>query len=408
MDTGDWRSTWGTTGEPASGYAARLGGNIPYGRCPAVPELPLRYGLNPHQAPARAYVEDGRLPIRVLNGAPGYINLLDALHAWPLVRDLRAETGLPAAASFKHTAPAGTALGLPLPADLAAACRVEDLALSPLACAYARARGADRMASFGDFAALSDPVDEPTAHILAREVSDGVIAPGYAPEALERLRAKKGGAYLVLEVDPDYTPPPVEHREVFGITLEQARSDMAVPLGTPVTRNVEIPADVRRDLMVAAITLRYTPSNSICLAHGGQAVGVGAGQQSRIHCTALACGKAETWWLRRHPRALALRFPAGTPRPARDNAVYAWLQGDASLAEPLTPGERADWLGTLRGVAMASDGFIPFRDNIDRAARTGVAYIWQPGGSTRDDLVTAAADEYGMVMTVSGMRLFHH
>ncbi len=371
-------------------------------------ELPLRYGLNPHQSPARAYVVDGTLPIRVLNGAPGYINLLDALQAWPLVRELQVATGLPAAASFKHTAPAGTALGLPLPTDLAAACRVQDLDLSPLGCAYARARGADRMASFGDFAAFSDPVDEAAAHVLAREVSDGVIAPGYAPEALRRLRAKKGGSYLVLEVDPAYTPPAVERREVFGITLEQARPEVPVPIGMPVTRAKEIPADARRDLLVAAITLRYTPSNSVCLAYDGQAVGVGAGQQSRIHCTRLACGKAETWWLRRHPRALRLPFPAGAPRPARDNAVDAWLQGDASLAEPLLPQERSQWLGGLRGLALASDGFIPFRDNIDRAARTGVAYIWQPGGSTRDDEVISAADEYGMMMTFSGLRLFLH
>lgn len=370
-------------------------------------ELPLRYGLNPHQAPARAFV-DGPLPIRVLGGSPGYINLLDALHAWPLVRDLRAATGLPAAASFKHTAPAGAALGLPLEPGLAAACRVEDLELSPLACAYARARGADRMASFGDFAALSDPVDAATARILSREVSDGVIAPGYTPEALERLRGKKGGNYLILEIDPGYRPPAVERREVFGITLEQARPEVQVPLGQPVTRLTDIPAQSRRDLLVGAITLRYTPSNSICLAVDGQAIGVGAGQQSRIHCTRLACAKAETWWLRQHPRALALSFATGTPRPARDNAVDAWLQGDPELAAPLSAAERAQWLADLRGVSMASDGFIPFRDNVDRAAASGVAYIWQPGGSTRDDLVVAAADEHGMVMTFSGMRLFHH
>lgn len=376
-------------------------------------EISLRYGLNPHQAPARAYVEGRDLPLRVRNGAPGYINLLDALQAWQLVRELAGTFGMPAAASFKHVTPAGAALGLPLPADLAASCRVPAEGLSPLACAYARARGADRMAAFGDFAALGAPVDVQTAELLAREVSDGVVAPGYAPEALERLRAKKGGSYLVLEVDPAWEPPASERREVLGITLEQPRNDAVVTLGEVVTQRRQVPPDARRDMLVAAITLKYTPSNSVALAWDGQAVGVGAGQQSRIHCTRLACGKAETWWLRRHPRALALRFPAGTPRPARDNAVDAWLEGEvpsvlAEPAPPLSAAERADWLGRLRGLALASDGFIPFRDNINRAARSGVEYVWQPGGSGRDAEVIAAADEHHMVMCASGQRLFLH
>ncbi len=376
-------------------------------------ELPLRYGLNPHQHPARAYVDGADLPVRVLNGQPGYINLLDALMGWQLVQALRRAFDLPAAASFKHVTPAGAALGRPLPPDLAASCRVPAEGLSPLACAYARARGADRMASFGDFAALSDPVDASTAQILAREVSDGVVAPGYAPEALERLRAKKGGGYLVLQVDPAWVPPPTERREVWGVTLEQPRNTGAIALGKPVTARQDLPPSASRDLLVAAITLAHTPSNSICLAYDGQAIGVGAGQQSRIHCTRLACGKAETWWLRRHPRALALRFPAGTPRPARDNAVDAWLEGVVPdiLTEhpsPLSAEERAEWLARCTGGALASDGFIPFRDNIDRAARSGVRYVWQPGGSERDAEVIAAADAHGMVMCFSGQRLFLH
>jgi len=376
-------------------------------------DLPLRYGLNPHQHPARAYTEGAGRPLQVLGGQPGYINLLDALVAWQLVRELRASFGLPAAASFKHVTPAGAALGVPLPPDLAAACRVPAQGLSALACAYARARGADRTASFGDFAALSDPVDEPTAELLAREVSDGVVAPGYAPEALARLRAKKGGAYLVLEVDPAWTPPATERREVFGVTLEQPRNDCAIELGEPVTAQRELPPAASRDLRVAAVTAKYTPSNSVCLAWDGQAIGVGAGQQSRIHCTRLACARAETWWLRRHPRTLGLRFPAGTPRPVRDNAVDAWLQGEVAAGllgrpEPLSVAERADWLARLDGLALASDGFIPFRDNVDRAARSGVRYVWQPGGSERDAEVVAAADAHGMVMCLSGQRLFLH
>ena len=375
--------------------------------------LPLRYGLNPNQSPARAFVPDGVLPLAVRNGQPGYINLLDALQAWQLVRELRSSFGLPAAASFKHVTPAGAALGRPLPPDLAAACRVSADLASPLACAYARARGADRMASFGDFAALSDPVDEATAELLAREVSDGVVAPGYEAGALARLRAKKGGAYLVLEVDPAWVPPAVERREVFGVTLEQPRNTAIPVLGEVVTRRRDVPPAARTDMLLAATTLKYTPSNSVALAWDGQAVGVGAGQQSRVHCTRLACGKAEVWWLRRHPRTLALRFPPGTPRPARDNAVDAWLGGEVpdvllGRPEPLSAAERAEHLARLEGLALASDGFIPFRDNIDRAAASGVAYVWQPGGSERDPEVVAAADEHDMVMCCSGQRLFVH
>ncbi len=376
--------------------------------------LQLRYGLNPDQVPASVEAAaGGPLPLEVLCGRPGYINLLDALFGWQLVRALRARFALPAAASLKHVTPAGAALGLPLDPGLAAACRVPASGLSPVAAAYARARGADRMASFGDFAAFSDPVDESAAELLGREVSDGVVAPGYEPAALERLRRKKGGGYLVLRMDPAWEPPAEERREVFGVAFRQPRSAQPVEEGTPATRRKDVPPEAARDMVLAAIVLRYTPSNSVCLAVDGQAIGVGAGQQARIHCTRLACGKAENWWLRQHPRALALPFPPGAPRPARDNATDAWLAGEPLPGGPeLPPGlsaeERAAWLGRLRGVALASDGFIPFRDNVDRAARTGVRYIWQPGGSERDAEVVAAADEHDMVMCLSGLRLFHH
>ncbi len=376
--------------------------------------LPLRYGMNPHQAPARAYVRDGRLPLRVLNGAPSYINLLDALNAWQLVRELQAATGIPAATSFKHATPTGAALGLPMTPTLARACRVEDLELSPLASAYARARGADRVASFGDFVAVSELVDLSTARLFSREVSDGIIAPDYDPEALSLLRRKKGGKYLVLSIDEGWEPGLVERREVFGIALEQPRNFEPVPVGSIVTERQDLVDSAARDLLLAAITLKYTPSNSVCLAVDGQAIGVGAGQQSRIHCTRLACGKAETWWLRQHPRALALEHRRGLSRPDWDNAVDLWLRNEHSLEvlvdmpEPLAPEERENWVATLRGVALASDGLIPFRDNIDRAAQTGVEYVWQPGGSGRDEEVVAAADRHSMVMCFSGHRLFHH
>ena len=376
-------------------------------------ELGLRYGMNPHQAPARIFVPDGELPLSVLNGAPGFINLLDALNAWQLVREADAATGLPAVTSFKHTAPAGVGLGLELSPELAQACRVDDLELSPLAAAYARARGADRLASFGDFAAFSRPVDLAAARVLSREVSDGVIAPGYDADALAVLRRKKGGKYLVLEIDPAWTPPAVEHREVFGITFEQPCNDATVTLGETVTARKDIPESARRDLLLAAVTLKYTPSNSIALAVDGQAIGIGAGQQSRILCTRLACEKAELWWLRQHPRTLSLQYEVGVSRSERDNAVEAWLRHEptTALVDPpaaLTDADRAHWVKLLQRVALASDGLIPFRDNIDRAAQTGVRYVWQPGGSTRLDEVLAAADEHGMVMVCSGLRLFHH
>lgn len=380
-------------------------------------ELGLRYGMNPHQAPARVFVEPndegGALPLTVLNGAPGFINLLDALNAWQLVRELDAALDLPAATSFKHTAPAGAAVGLPLSPALAEAYRVAELELSPLASAYARARGADRQASFGDFAAFSRPVDLASARILSREVSDGVIAPGYEPDALDVLKKKKRGGYLVLQIDPDWRPPAVERRQVFGITFEQPRNDAEVTLGEIVTSRKEIPAEARRDLLLAAIVLKYTPSNSIALAADGQAIGVGAGQQSRILCTRLACQKAELWWLRQHPRTLGLRYAEGISRSERDNATDEWLRGNPTAAlvdppAPLTANEQAAWISELQGVSYASDGLIPFRDNLDRAAQTGVRYVWQPGGSSRMDEVLAAADEHGMVMTFSGLRLFHH
>ena len=387
-------------------------------------ELTLRYGMNPHQAPARAVGDGGALPFEVRNGSPGYINLLDALNSWQLVRELKSVTGLPAAASFKHVSPAGAAVAAPLDEPTAQACFVAGLELSPLATAYARARGADRVSSFGDWAALSDPVDEPTARLLRREVSDGVIAPAFTPEALDVLRQKQGGRYTVLEVDAGYVPGEVERRTVFGVTLEQRRNDaMAGPeqLANVVTANKELPDSARRDLMVALTTLKFTQSNSMCLAVDGQVIGAGAGQQSRIHCTRLAGNKADLWRLRQHPAALGLRFRDGLGRPERDNAVDGFLRDDLSPAEDavwrasfavvperLTAAMKREWLGGLTGVAMGSDAFIPFRDNIDRAALSGVRYVVQPGGSVRDEDVVAACDQYGMVMALSGVRLFHH
>ncbi len=387
-------------------------------------ELPLRYGMNPHQVPARAYSTSGELPLRVLNGAPGYINLLDALHAWQLVQELRQTLGLPAAASFKHVSPAGAAVGLPLSDTLRRAYFVDDMELSTLASAYARARGADRVSSFGDFAALSDPVDVSTAHLLAREVSDGVIAPGYDPQALQILQKKKGGRYVVLQIDPHYVPEETETRQVFGITLEQRRHDRRVnpqDLQTIVTTNKDLPPSAVRDMIIAWITLKYTQSNSVCYVLDGQVIGVGAGQQSRIHCTRLAGLKADLWWLRQHPVVLNLPFRPGISRPERDNAIDQYLQPDVTPAEkagwatvferippPLSPEERRAWLNQLHGVTLASDAFFPFRDSIDRAVQSGVRYVLQPGGSNRDAEVIAACDEYGMVMVFSGVRLFHH
>lgn len=387
-------------------------------------ELPLRYGANPHQTPARVYMKTGDLPIAVLNGAPGYINLLDALNAWQLVRELRTALNLPAAASFKHVSPSGAAVAVPLSTALKRACFVDDMDLSPLATAYARARGADRMSSFGDFVALSDRVDLPTARLLAREVSDGVIAPAYEPEALEVLKNKKGGKYVVIQIDPDYTPGEMESREVFGVTFEQRRNDRPV---TPddfkniVTANKTLPENALRDMIVAWITLKYTQSNSVCYALNGQVIGVGAGQQSRVHCTRLAGLKADLWWLRQHPAVLGLKFKPEVKRPDRDNAIDQYLQPDvtaaeksgwadvfAEMPEPLSPAERRAWLDQLTGVTLGSDAFFPFRDSIDRAALSGVKYVLQPGGSARDEEVIRACDAYGMLMVFSGVRLFHH
>ena len=388
-------------------------------------ELPLKYGCNPDQRPASVSAPGG-LPFRVRNGRPGYINLLDALNAWQLVRELKRACGLPAAASFKHVSPAGAALGLPLDETDVRALRAEGIdAPSPIACAYIRARGADRMSSFGDFAALSDVCDESTAAFLRREVSDGIIAPGYTPEALALLTQKRGGNYTILEIDPDYAPPSLERREVFGVTFTQARS--AQPIGPACLENVvtarrDLPEAAVRDLLVALVTLRYTQSNSVCFAAGGQAIGVGAGQQSRIHCTRLAGDKADLWHLRRHPKVLELPFLPGIGRPARDNAVdqYLGAEPEAVLAdgawqalfsarpEPLTADERRAWLGCVTGVALGSDAFFPFDDNIERAARSGVSYIAEPGGSVRDEEVIAACDRHGIAMAFTGLRLFHH
>lgn len=387
-------------------------------------ELTLRYGCNPHQTPARIYMRSDALPLTVLSGSPGYINLLDALNSWQLVRELRQATGLPAATSFKHVSPAGAALALPLSDTLKKAYFVEGLELSPLATAYARARGTDRVSSFGDWAAVSETVDVPTAKLLQREVSDGIIAPAYTPEALAILKAKRGGKYAVIQIDPAYEPGELETREVFGVTFEQKRNNLLLTtelLNHVVTRQKELPDAAKRDMLVALITLKYTQSNSICLAVDGQAIGVGAGQQSRIHCTRLAASKADTWYLRQHPSVLGLQFKQGLQRPERDNAIDQYLRDDLTpeeeaywresfsvVPERLSPQEKRDWLAGLSGVVLGSDAFIPFRDNIDRAAHSGVKYVVQPGGSVRDEDVIAACDAYGMAMAFSGIRLFHH
>ncbi|MCA9992051.1 MAG: phosphoribosylaminoimidazolecarboxamide formyltransferase [Anaerolineales bacterium] len=387
-------------------------------------EIQLRYGMNPHQTPARVYVNSGALPITPLNGTPGYINLLDALNAWQLVRELRQAIGLPAAASFKHVSPAGAAVSVPLSPTLQQIYFVGNLELSPLATAYARARGADRISSFGDWAALSDIVDVPTAQLLRREVSDGVIAPGYEPAALEILRGKKGGGYRIIQIDPDYEPPQLTRRELFGLVLEQKRNDAipsAADLADIVTQNRTLPANAIRDLLVALIALKYTQSNSVCYAYDGQVIGMGAGQQSRIHCTRLAGSKADTWYLRQHPRVLSLPFRDNLPRPERDNAIDQflleeltpaeeanWQQNFSRLPVRLTRAEKRAWLDQLTGVSLGSDAFFPFRDSIDRAYQSGVSYVAQPGGSIRDDIVIEACDEYNMVMAQTNTRLFHH
>jgi phosphoribosylaminoimidazolecarboxamide formyltransferase/IMP cyclohydrolase len=387
-------------------------------------EIPLRYGANPNQTPARAYIKKGELPIQVLNSAPGYINLLDALNSWQLVAELKSAVALPAAASFKHVSPSGAAVGIPLPEALRKAYFVDDLELSPLAAAYARARGVDRMSSFGDWIALSDPCDVSTAKLIGREVSDGIIAPAYEPEALDILKGKKKGKYTVLQIDPGFSPEPLESREVFGITLEQRRNDRSVSredFRNIVTRLKDLPEAAIREMMVAWIALKYTQSNSVCFAVDGQVIGVGAGQQSRIHCTRLAGVKADLWRLRQHPAVLGLKFRPGVGRPDRDNAIDQFLRDDVTPSEkagwdsifaerprPLAPEEKRSWLSGTQGVVLGSDAFFPFRDSIDRASQSGVKYVLQPGGSNRDDAVIQACDEYGMLMVFSGIRLFHH
>ncbi len=390
-------------------------------------ELALKYGCNPNQKPASIFVNDGReLPIKVLCGKPGYINFMDAFNGWQLVKELKQATGLPAATSFKHVSPAGAAVGLPLDDTLAKIYWVDDLGeLSPLACAYARARGADRMSSFGDFIALSDVCDVATAKIIKREVSDGVIAPGYEPEALEILSAKKGGKYNVIEIDPEYVPQEIEHKDVFGITFEQGRNNLPMNkdlLKNIVTQNKEIPELAAIDLIIALITLKYTQSNSVCYAKGGQAIGIGAGQQSRIHCTRLAGTKADNWMLRQSPQVLGLQFVDGIGRADRDNAIDnyigedymdvlaegAWQRIFKVKPEVFTREEKRAWLDKMEDVALGSDAFFPFSDNIERAKKSGVKYIAQPGGSVRDDLVIECADKYGMAMAFTEIRLFHH
>ena len=389
-------------------------------------ELELKYGCNPNQKPSRIFVEEGELPIEVLNGRPGYINFLDAFNGWQLVKELKEATGLPAATSFKHVSPAGAAVGLPLSEVERKIYWVdEDAELSPLACAYARARGADRMSSFGDFISLSDVCDVATAMLIKPEVSDGVIAPGYEPEALEILKSKKKGNYNVIKIDPEYRPQQQERKQVFGITFEQGRNEMPINeefLGEIVTENKNISEEAKRDLIIALITLKYTQSNSVCYAKGGQAIGIGAGQQSRIHCTRLAGQKADNWLLRQSPKVLNLPFREDVGRPNRDNAIDVYMSDDyedvladgqwekffTNKPEPLTREEKKEWLAQMDGVALGSDAFFPFDDNIQRAARSGVKYIAQPGGSMRDEIVINCCNENDIVMYFSGMRLFHH
>lgn len=390
-------------------------------------ELALKYGCNPNQKPSRIYMDDDRdLPIEVLSGRPGYINFLDAFNGWQLVRELKAATGLPAATSFKHVSPAGAAVGLPLDETLRKIYWVDDMGeLSPLACAYARARGADRMSSFGDFIALSDVCDKDTASLIKREVSDGVIAPGFTDEALKILKAKKKGNYCVIKIDENYRPAPLEHKQVFGITFEQGRQELPIDdelLSNVVTENKEIPEAAKRDLKIALITLKYTQSNSVCFVKDGQAIGVGAGQQSRVHCTRLAGQKADNWFLRQCPKVLDLQFVDGIRRADRDNAidVYigeeymdvladgAWEKIFKVKPEVFTREEKRAWLDQMKGVTLGSDAFFPFSDNIERAHKSGVQYIAEPGGSVRDDAVIECCNKYNMAMAFTGIRLFHH
>ena len=392
-------------------------------------EFSLKYGCNPNQKPARIYMENGgELPVEILNGRPGYINFLDAFNSWQLVKEVREATGMVAATSFKHVSPTSAAVGKILSPALKKSCFVDDiegLDDSPLACAYARARGTDRMSSFGDWIALSDECDEVTARIIAREVSDGVIAPAYTPKALEILKQKRKGGYNIVRIDPDYVPAEIEHKQVFGVTFEQGRNNFRIDralLDNIVTKNKELPEDKAVDLIISLITLKYTQSNSVCFAADGQAIGVGAGQQSRIHCTRLAAQKADLWHLRQHEKVLSLQFAEGVGRPEKNNIIDIYLSDDADevLAEgawqknfavrpePFTREEKAAYLKTITGVSLGSDAFFPFSDNIERAFRSGVTYVAEPGGSVRDDLVIEAADSHNMVMAFTGMRLFHH
>ncbi len=388
-------------------------------------ELELKYGCNPNQKPSRIFTEEYDLPITILNGRPGYINFLDAFNSWQLVKELKEATGLPAAASFKHVSPAGAAVGLPL-SDLEKKINfVEEFELSPMACAYARARGADRMSSYGDFIALSDTCDKETAAIIAKEVSDGIIAPDYTPEALEILKSKRKGGYTVIQIDKNYVPKPVERRDVFGITFEQGRNELKIDenmLTNFVTEVKTFPDSAKIDLIIALITLKYTQSNSVCYAKGGQVIGVGAGQQSRIHCTRLAGNKADTWYLRQHEKVLNLKFKKDIRRPDRDNTIDVYISDEymdvladgvwenffEEKPEVLTREERMEWLKTQSGVSVGSDAFFPFGDNIERARKSGVEYIAQPGGSIRDDHVIDTCNKYGIAMVFTGNRLFHH
>ncbi|MCI5503054.1 MAG: phosphoribosylaminoimidazolecarboxamide formyltransferase [Eubacterium sp.] len=389
-------------------------------------ELELKYGCNPNQKPSRIYMEEGELPIQVLNGKPGYINFLDAFNGWQLVSELKKATGFPAATSFKHVSPAGAAVGLPLSDTLAKIYWVDDLGeLSPLACAYARARGADRMSSYGDFISLSDVCDVPTANMIKREVSDGVIAPGYEPEALEILKSKKRGNYNIIQIDPDYVPAPIERKQVFGITFEQGRNELNIDdafFSNIVTENKEMTDQAKIDLAISMITLKYTQSNSVCYVKDGQAIGIGAGQQSRIHCTRLAGQKADNWWLRQSPQVMGLQFKDEIRRADRDNAIDIYM-GDEYMdvladgawenifkvkPEVFTREAKREWLDKLTDVALGSDAFFPFGDNIERAHKSGVKYVAQPGGSIRDDNVIDTCNKYDMVMAFTGLRLFHH
>lgn len=386
--------------------------------------LNIKYGCNPHQKPSKVYMKNGELPLVILNGSPSYINFADALNAWQLVKELKEATGLPAAASFKHVSPAGAAVGNPLNDTLKKTYHIQEQNLSPVAAAYARARGADRVSSFGDFIAISDTVDVDTAKLLSKEVSDGIIAPSYESKALEMLKTKKKGGYVIMQIDPSYVPEEVESRDIFGITIEQLRNNAVISkdsFSQIVTDNKSLTPEGLRDLLIATITLKYTQSNSICFAYDGQVIGCGAGQQSRIHCTRLAAGKADIWMLRQHPKVLSMRFKDGLKNPAIDNAIDLYLRDDITavelkeweqlfevVPEKLTQKEKEEWINKFDGVAYSSDAFIPFKDNIDRAAKTNVRFVAQPGGSTRDDEVINACNNYRMVMCFTGLRLFHH